>query len=80
MGQSEVPLDDPMNPFNFILTKEQWDFILEFYPEHAGAPYAKMEWLYCQAYASQKSPAKKEESKQEKVVFFSSGSVARTVR
>lgn len=46
LKKSETPLNDPMNPENFELNNDQWNFIFKFYPEHGGSPYNMMVWLY----------------------------------
>ena len=53
MKQAATPLNDPMNPNNFEMTDEQWNFIFKYYPEHGASPYNMMVWLYGQAYASE---------------------------
>lgn len=53
MKVSETPLNDPMNPSNFDMNQEQWNFIFKFYPEFGAAPYDMMIWLYGQAKMSE---------------------------
>jgi hypothetical protein len=40
-----------MNPGNFELSNEQWNFVFKHYPEHGGAPYEIMIWLFAQSRA-----------------------------
>jgi hypothetical protein len=53
MKQAATNLNDPMNPGNFEMTDEQWNFIFKYYPEHGASPYNMMVWLYGQAYATE---------------------------
>lgn len=46
---SETPLNDQLNPGNFEMTQDQWNFIFKFYPEYGQAPYDMMIYLYAQA-------------------------------
>jgi hypothetical protein len=50
---SEAPLNDEMNPANYDLNQEQWNFIFKSYPEFGAAPYEMMIWLYGQSKQSE---------------------------
>lgn len=40
---------DPNNPMNQEMNDDQWDFIFQYYPEYAQAPYSMMSWIFGQA-------------------------------
>jgi hypothetical protein len=43
-----------LNPYNYELNDEQWQFIFLYYTEYAASPYEMMSWLFNQALDKEK--------------------------